>query len=364
MSVECVVLDRSQAAVWIKRKHYKGMGGAGVVAWNAVATARSDATEGRYSRWMTALAYLEQHDVDAEEIRDLIAAKTTTVERVLVSTHISTLLGLSFEKNGTLTPENGDEAATVRLIHKLLEEMAERSFVETMVSNSDQQLSFIRRFASLGVKKPKAEGAGESSTSKSDIGGMGSGTGEGDGAASESGHHTTSPASASRGGVSSRPKSVKIRKVLAAPGLRISNSSLNKLYDELRKLNVEKNPHIAAAMIRVFLEKASTVFLETMEVPPLNPASGATWHDFGVKLKTKVKAVLKEIDPNGNNPKLVYARDVANGNKDKAHTSDYLNHAIHSHHALPAHTEIITIWDRYHQYFIDLFDAIEKQPEP
>ncbi|WP_421594347.1 hypothetical protein [Shinella sp. M27] len=44
--VECVVLDRAEASDWIKRKHYNAMGGRGVIEWNAVATARSDASDG------------------------------------------------------------------------------------------------------------------------------------------------------------------------------------------------------------------------------------------------------------------------------------------------------------------------------
>ncbi len=342
------------------------MGGAGVVAWNAVATARSDATEGKFTRWMTALAYLEKHGIDGEEIRDSIASKTTTVERVLTSTHVSTVLGLSFAKDGTLTAENGDEAAAAKLIQALLEAMSERSFVETNVSSAEQQLTFIENFASMNVKKlaattPAAAGAASPGSPTGYSGGGASGTGTATGA---SGGGRSTAASSGTGAATARSKAVKTRKTLAAPGLRISNQSLNRFYLELRGLNVEKNRYISAAIIRVFLEKSSTVFLETMKIPPLSSKPGATWHDFDVKLRTKVDAVLKQVDPSGSNPKLVYARDVANGNRDKTHTADHLNHAIHSHHALPAHTEIITIWDRFHPYFLTLFETIEKQGKP
>jgi hypothetical protein len=101
-----------------------------------------------------------------------------------------------------------------------------------------------------------------------------------------------------------------------------------------------------------------------MKVPPLNKKAGATWHDFDVRLKSKVDAVLKTIDPPGNDVELSYARDVANGTRDKVHTADHLNGAIHSHLALPAHTEIITIWDRFHPYFSKLFEFIEAGSKP
>lgn len=85
---------------------------------------------------------------------------------------------------------------------------------------------------------------------------------------------------------------------------------------------------------------------------------------YSVKLKHKVGAVLTIIDPSGKNAKLNPARDVANGNRDKTHTADHLNRAIHSHHALPAHTEIITIWDRFHPYLLELFEKLEMQSKP
>ena len=367
-SVECVVLDRAQAAIWIKRKHYKGMGGEGVVAWNAVATARSDASEGRFTRWMTALAYLETHGVNAEEFRDSIASKTTTVERVLTSTHISSILGLSFGRDGTLTPENGDAAAAAMLIQAMMEAMSERGFVETRVSNAGQQQAFIQQFAGMNVKKPTpppAPGSGGNGSSLPPSGpssgaraGQGSGGNPGVSGAPASGG--AAPGTGSRAG-SGRSKPVTLRKKLAKNGLRISNQPLNKFYSELRALDVEKNPHVAAAIIRVFVEKSSTLFLEELKIQPLNRTAGASWQDYGVKLKDKVGAVLKKIDPPATNAQLNAARDIANGNRDKLHTADHLNQAIHSHHALPSHTEIITLWDRLHPYLSELFEAIEQE---
>jgi hypothetical protein len=363
-AVECVVLDRAQAAIWIKRKHYKGMGGAGVVAWNAVATSRSDASEGTFSRWMTALAYLEDHGIDAEELRDSISAKTTTVERVLASSHMSGVLGLGFSKDGKVTPENGDEAGAAQLIQSLFESMSERSFIETNVSNAKQQLIFIAAFEAMSVKKPTPASSSVSKTSASDPAeNSGSGTSSAKYSSRLTGGNQVAGISHATGAVL-RSKSAKTRKVLAAPGLRISNHPLNKFYSELRKLNVENNPHIAAAIIRIFVEKSSGVFLESMNVPTLNTQPGSTWHEYSVKLKDKVGAVLKIIDPLGKSAKLSHARDVANGNRDKTHTVDHLNQAIHSHHALPAHTEIITIWDRFHPYLSDLFEMLENHPKP
>ncbi|UJW86209.1 hypothetical protein [Devosia sp. SL43] len=345
--VECVLLSRTDAAIWIKRKHYKGMGGRGTMAWNAVATARSDASEGRFSRWMTSLAFVESHGTDAEDLRDRIAGKTTTVERVLLSSQMSTLLGLQFGTDGSLVPENGDDEAALKLLLAMLQAMAESTFKETVVSTADQQREWLEKFVHLNVKKPDPVTTTASTTAAT--GGTAATTTATQPAA------TTTPAS-----TSSKSKPSAPRKYLADKGLRISNSGLNKFYAELRKLSVQKNPFVCAAVVRVFLEKATTLFLEEMSVPTLNTTAGATWHDYGVKLKDKVATALRQIDPSGSAPKLAAARDVANGVHGRLHTLDQLNRAIHDHADLPAGSEILTIWDRFHPYLHELFEAIEK----
>jgi hypothetical protein len=365
--VDCVVLDRDAAAEWIRRKHYKGMGGKGVVEWNAIATARSDASEGRYTRWMTSLAYLEENGVDAEELRDGISRKTTTVERVLSSSHVGSILGLQYGKNGTVTPENGNIKAAIGLIQALFEAMAEKSFVETKVSSATQQKDFLEKFSHLNVKnKPtplqaNSSGAGpvQGSFSAGPSGGhrnsgsAGGNTSSNPGGSSGSG----SQAAGASGGGTTRSRPVKNRNKLADTGLRISNYALNKLYAELKKLNVETSPHIGAAMIRVFLEKSTMVFLTDMAVTCPNPKG---WREFDIKLKDKVAAALNVIDPKKTNADLSFARDIANGVRDKQHTLDHLNSAVHDHVALPLPSELVTIWDRLHPYYVEMFKTLEK----
>ncbi|MGO8054922.1 hypothetical protein [Rhizobium leguminosarum] len=366
--VECVVLGRKDAFEWIKRKHYNAMGGKGVVAWNAVATARSDASEGRFARWMTGLNYLDQNGEVSDHLMDGITGKTTTVERVLGSPHIATTLGLLFDRAGNLAPENGDVKAACALLVAMYLEMGKKDFTETKVTSADLQRSFIESFENLNVRKKPQSGSGAQSGTHTQAGATGSSTG---GGPAGSGSNSTggSGTSSATGGTAqpqaisaqniSRSKPVKQRKWLAPSGLRISNHGLNKLYGELRKLNVDSSPHIAAVMIRIFLEKASMVFLDDMQVPCPN-TNPQGWHEAQVKLRTKVASVLGIIDPQKSNKRLDDARDIGNATQGKTHTLDHLNRAIHNHLAIPSSLEIITGWDRLHPYFEALFEHLEK----
>lgn len=369
-SVECIVEEREKAFAWIKRKHYNAMGGRGVVPWNAIATARSDASEGKLTRWMAALNYLEAKGTDIDRLFDGIASKTTSVERVLVSPAMASSLGLLFDRSGNVTPENGDDAAAVALLIALLGAMGRPDFTEPKVTTADLQRTFIDGFSAMNVRivsSPSPTGSSNSTTSGSNSGGVrsgaaganpggshGSGTNSIGGGSGGSGS-ATQPAGGSTSTVRSKP--IKLRKKLASNGLRIGNDGLNRLYGELRKLSVETSPHISSVMNRIFLEKATMVFLESMSVACPSPHG---WHDSNVKLRTKVATALGVVDPNKKNLNLDHARDIATATQDKIHTLDSLNEAIHSHKAIPSAQDIVTVWDRLHSYYEELFNSLEK----
>ncbi len=291
-----------------------------------------------------------------------ISSKTTTVERVLTSSHMGSILGVGFERDGTVTAANGDLSGAASLLSAMLLAMGRPDFTETKVTSATLQKEFIEGFEHLSVHK-KAPANSTQASAAAAAGGQarGNGTNQANSsgpppAGSPSGTGAQSqPAAGSS--ATARSKPVRQRTKLADTGLRIGNHALNKLYSELKKLNVDTNPHIGAAMVRVFFEKATMVFLEDMAVPCRNPNG---WRDFNVKLKDKTAAALNVVDAGKTNPKLQYVWEIANGVQGKLHTLDQLNRAIHDHSALPSASEIVGIWDRYHDYFKLIFETLEK----
>ena len=335
--VECVVLTPKDAKIWIKRKHYKGMGGAGSLVWDALATARSDASEGRYAKWLAVIEFLEVNGIDTKEIMEKIEAKTTTIERVLGNAYIKNDLGVQISSSGIVSFENGDVAAGVHLLHQLLLDMADPLFVEPKVTTAALARTFLEDYVPLSVKKGKpVTGKGKSKPTP------------------------TSPAKKTT--VSKKGPIKRDRKYIAEKGLSISHNELNNFYAELTKLPADTYPHVAAGMLRVFLEKATMVFIDEMGVRP--PAGVKNWEDFNIKLKTKVSHALGVIDPAKKNTKLKPARDIADGRQDKLYTLDILNEYIHNHGALPITTDLVKAWDKLHPYYEALFNHINASTSP
>jgi hypothetical protein len=362
-TIECfVVNDRKEASPWIKRKHYNAMGGKGVMPWNAIATARSDASEGRAPRWMTALDLIKKYNEQTTTLQDSISSKTTTVERVLASSYMSSILGITF-KNGSVISENNNGEAAAKLLESMFIDMGKNNFTEPTVTTAKLQGDFINNFVHLNVKKKDTY---QNNNSEKPLSGYSSNSLFGNlaghtGSVSNSGVNEQKISSIPLTGKQSstqRSIPVRSRKILAQKGLRITNDALNKLYHELMKLNVTTSPHVGAAMVRIFVEKATMVFLYEMKVNCKNPNG---WISYENKLREKIAAVLNVIDEKKSNMKLNYARDAANSVRDKLHTLDYLNRAIHDHTTLPSPTEIIDIWDRYHPYFDELFKVLETK---
>lgn len=333
--VECVIMPPAEAQIWIKRKHYTRMGGKGTLTWGALGSARSDARDGIYASWLTAINFLNEHGVDTTRIMQGIEKKTTTVDRVLTNgKRLYDMLGISLNKDGTVTNEIGDAGKANDLIEALMIEMASPQFRETDVTNSTLQVDFLNQFTHLSCKKPLPE----------------------DGDDEDDTGTTPSRTQPSRRKSNKKTTIVRLRKSLAQKGLQISHIGLHKFYVELCKLPVATYEHSAAAMLRVFLEKATVVFLEEMAIAE---PGGRPWQAYGIKLSDKIKAAVSVIDPQKNNTDLRFARQTGSGNQDGLHSLNMLNEYIHSHKALPASSEIITTWDRFHPYFDAMFQTIE-----
>lgn len=340
MQVECVELSPEEAKPWIRRKHYKGMGGRGPIDWDAIQRARSDAMEdGRYTEWLSAINLLDKEKYDTGNILSGIDEKSTTVDRVFGSKYMREILGVSFSRDGTVTFDNGDTQAGCRLLYLMFEEMIKPDFVVSVVDTAAQQKKFIESFTEYAVKEApsRTKGRGSDDTGK---------TGGGDDPSKKEKKAST--------------PTKKVRKKLAAKGLNIGHEHLNNLYVELTKLPVSTYEHCAAAMLRVFLEKATMVFLLEKNIPHPDKSKKRTWRDTDVLLRTKVKAVLGVLDPAGKDKDLQYARDIANGNQDKVHSLNILNDYIHSAGVVIVPSELLKTWDRLHPYFNEMFAVLSE----
>ena len=372
--VPCVVMDnREQALEWVEIKHSTQLDGAGLEKWDARATARFSERRGRYRRWRIALSRLENASIDVSEIREGISRKTTAVERVLAAGAIRERLGLIFKNNqGVVEFDNGDEESGVKLLRVLMGAMSEKSFKTSSVHGLYDREDYIENFSEYSVKhigRDKIETT-EKKEDKKEL----SSNGESDvRSESRSGIETRDVDGKKYDGpddkreekpAGKRPlKSKRDRRYLAPGGLDVTyhviDPQLNALYVELRKLQVRHFEKTALVMTRVFLELSCDLYLvsKSISMPDHFERKGVRrWQD--AKLKEKVEATIKDLDPNNKNDDLKYLKKGLGGD-DWLHSIETLHSAVHSRVGLSG-DEVKEVWNRYHPLFKKIHDDLKE----
>jgi hypothetical protein len=373
-NVPCVVLkDKETALDWVELKHSTNLDGTGLEKWDATATARFAERKGRFRRWRIALKRLIAAGVDTTDIERGIAKKTTAVERVLGSRVVRDSLGLIFLDNqGSVEFENRDDVAGVALLLRLLRVMADPGFSTAKVHSLEDRTEFILTFENLAVKigetndqEYETKGKGrEESTSPTEEQGTGKQQ-EGSETPGQAPAGGTRP-SGGLGTTKTRGKHpLRVDRKSLAPTKReltfhVKDPALNKLYNELRELPVKRFPRVSGVLARVFLEMSCDAYLEGLNLPlPEHFARKNVTRWADAKMKEKVEAVLKDLDPSRQNMGLEFVRKALGGD-DWLHSIDTLHVYVHNRLADISDQEVRTIWDRYQPLFMGIYERLTK----
>jgi len=247
--VYCITAkDRDEAQPWIDIRHNGESLGAGVVPWGSDEKARNAARLGRPVKLHTRLLdYMQQGGHLSQADRERI--KSTNLERVLKSQILKDALGIEAQKGGRFAI-SGDEAHTVRTVRALLKRLMEAS-VRKFYSR-DERDDWVEEF--LGtlqtVQPAPTDSRGGSATT-----------------AKASGRATaTAPA---------RSRIVRPRERLIPPSclLRVKDSRVRRIENELRELALEDFPNAISVLFRVFIELGVDWYItqNPLAAPPVNP---------------------------------------------------------------------------------------------
>lgn len=361
--IPCVVLpDYDTALDWVEIKHSTELDGVGFEKWDAMATARVSERRGRYRRWRIALFRLEAAELDTTAIRAGIQDKTTAVERVLNSRAIKDTLGLVFQNNqGSVAFENGDETSGVRLLHELLRAMAEPGFrTGTVHALADREV-FVRNFEALAVKGTTQNAAAPRDRAAGSP--LGASETSGDPLSGDTRKAPNEGKSRRLGNASGKhPLRSNLDRRYLAPRDRsqtfhVVEPALNSLYRELRNLKVKGSAKTAAVLTRVFLELSCDFYLEQFVPLPAHFSKRGIKRWADARLREKVDAVLKHLDPESKQPELSFVRKALGGD-DWLHSIDTLHEFVHSRLASVTENEAKVIWDRYQPFLKVLHDRI------
>jgi hypothetical protein len=158
-------------------------------------------------------------------------------------------------------------------------------------------------------------------------------------------------------GIRARPQ-VRARKYLMPFSLKVTNSRINAIYNELRTvLRVDECPNATAITFRVFLETTCDEYIKLKKdagtpIVRWDNQKELRGGGDGDKLSTKVQAVIKQLQSENlvaNGPaKAIFKRA---GSPDQPGSIDHFNLFVHGAHGAPVPSELKDIAEEYRPMF-------------
>lgn len=329
--LRCVVYaNRDEADPWIELIHRGAAGGAGLVEWDGQVAARFDARKGHKPIALQVLDYVKEKARLSDSTRQLIndgKFPITTLARLIGTPYVRKKLGINREDGQIVTQY--PEVEVLKGLTRVIEDLGSGNWTVSRLKNQDQRIDYINGFdksdlPDVAMVLPQPYHLGEQP--KSTTGGE-SGADEG-----------TRRPSIPRKRSSLIPKDCR---------LAISHHRVNKIYTELKKLNLDEFPNAGAVMFRVFVELSLDSYLE-------HKAGWPEQQIHGSHLAQKLSAVAKHLEDKGvmTTNELAPVKRAAGGQTLLAASIKTMHGYVHNRHFTPVPIDLKIAWDEL-QLFIE-----------
>lgn len=255
-AVKCVVTeDRTEANIWIKRKHAGQLDGRGTVTWNSLQIQRFEAqSKGKKSDVLQIIDLLLNSDVVSPSIKSIVPSiNITNLERLIADPNVRKHLGI-VKNNGQLTSVF-EKQIVIDGIVKVIEDITSPGFSVNKIYNKDKRKKYIEE---LGINVQ--------CTNRADNPWMFSNTEN-----EQNKENVEKATSLNKKKSSNTQRAVLIPKKFQLP---IENPRISQIFTELKCTSMRISPNAVAVLFRVFLELTIDNFLNNHGlVKDGNPAS-------------------------------------------------------------------------------------------
>ena len=220
-TLSCLVFSsREEANHWIELEHTGENKGAGQVSWNAEQKARfkSQVSSSRGRPYIKVIDFMQKNKIYLEP------GRATNIERLVSTSYVKKKIGLDFQ-NGNLIFTK-DRATVLENLKKIASAMKESGFNVREIDKKEQRTEWTNKV--LNNKKHDSSYKKQQIKKKKSL------------------------------------ETISKRNKLIPKNFNISirNTKVQSIYEELRKLNVEKYSNAIAVLFRVFLELSVKYFID------------------------------------------------------------------------------------------------------
>ena len=344
-SIDCAVFDNpTEADIWIKRKHSGELNGIGTVTWNSQQKQRfEEKTEGKSSIPLQIIGLLKSHPIVPNELKEALPKlNITNLQRLMSDPYVREHMGLSIN-NGILT-SNIQVNEVVKGLIKIVTDILNPTFKVADIYNREKRKQYIDNFEN--GQKPDLTKEESEQWNFQDI------------VNSDGNIPQTEDKSTNKKDTSKKNKP-RINLIPKSVVLHIESPKINKIFEELKHIQVKTCPNASSVLLRVFLELSVDAYLEKYNLVVNNALTASSSKE---SLQGKVGKVLNHMTQQG-----TMNNDISKGiraeinDKNSVLSIESLNAYVHNEFFYPKADNLIVGWDNIETFFIQLWNAINNE---
>lgn len=350
--VYCSVFESlEEVDKWLKLEHTGEQNGVGIVEWKPEQVQRFDIRHGKAkSIEMQAIDFIRTTPFIPEEVKHVSEnIKLTNFSRLLGDKNVRSLLGLTYVDSRLCSLVEEEEVA--KALAQIVMDLSDKDFKVGKIYNAKQRENYIRN---LGDKLPNLDQQAEKAW-----------------VLDNPSEHTLiqkDENSSSNTGENlmpkpqNTPKPLPIQRKSLIPGnciLKIENPKINKIYNELQKIDVKHFVNCAAVTLRVFIELTVDTYIEEKGLLKNGEISAA-------KSSRSLYQKINDVS------QYLYSRKLADESitfgikalvkdNNSIFGVDAMHGYVHSNKLAPIATDIQTTWDNIQDFIVILWNDIETK---
>ncbi len=328
--IPCVVFQEEKEALrWIKLKHTGENEGIGIVTWDAQQKARfEERFEGKSRYSLQVIEFLKKNDKFDEEIKNQLSkVPISSLQRLLSDPDVRDVVGIDIEDGKIISRFPPDEI--VKPLSKIIRDLLRDDFSVKEIYYKDDRANYIETFKDTELpNKTFKINIWEIITSTPPL------------------IQEPIKQTAKR----SRPLSTKRNTIIPKSRIvRINQPRINKIYRELKDLDLRDYVNAAAITFRVFVELSVDAYIEEKKLSI----------SINSRLMNKVQRVSQHLK--SNNFLTEYQLKPINtaiSNPNSILSINTFNAYIHSRHFNPLPDDLKITWDNVEPFVTKIWELI------
>ena len=344
-NITCAVFENpTEADIWIKRKHSGDMNGIGTVTWNAQQKQRfEEKTAGKSSIPLQIITFLKSQQNVPDMIKDsLTKLSITNLQRLMSDPYVREHLGL--EVNNGILISKVAVSEVIKGLVKVVEDILNPEFKVSEIYNREKRKKYIDNFDTS--QKPDLSNEAFEQWSFQDI-------------VNNKGRVLINSKPIEITKTNKNRRGNRVGLVPKTLILHINNPKINKIFEELKHIQVKTCPNASSVLLRVFLELSVDAYLERYDLVKNNAITACSSKE---NLNGKVCKVLNHMIQS-----KTMSNDISKGiraeinDKNSVLSIESLNAYVHNEFFYPKADNLIIGWDNIESFFIQLWKSINKE---